>query len=85
MQQRRGSARLDDHAVVEHDRAIGDLDRREPLRRDQDGAPGECGAEVLDEMALGLRVDRRHRVVEHDDACAGDERARERDALTLPT
>ena len=34
-------------------------------------------------MALGLRVDGRHRVVEHDDARAGDERARERDALAL--
>ena len=70
-------------AVVEHDGAVGDLDGREPLRRDQHGAAGERGAEVLDEVALGLRVDRRHRVVEHDDARARDERARERDALAL--
>src|SRR5581483_3665541 len=83
LQQLLRRAGLDDPAIVEHDRAVGDLDRREPLRRDQDGAARERGAEVRDEVALRLRVDRRHRVVEHDHACACDQRARERDALAL--
>src|SRR3954452_5089 len=48
---------LQDHAVVEDDRAVGDLDRREALRRDQDRPAGERGAEVLDQVALGLGVD----------------------------
>src|SRR5581483_4067866 len=77
-------AGLDDAAAVEHDGAVRDLDGRETLRREQDRASRECRAEIRDEVALGLRVDRRHRVVEDDHARAGDERARERDALALP-
>src|SRR5215218_7098582 len=74
---------LEDHTVVEHDRAVGDLDGREALRRDQNGPPGERGAQILDQVALRLRVDGRHRIVEDDDACARDQRPRERDALAL--
>ena len=69
--------------VAEHDRAVGDEDGREPLAGDEHGPPGDRGAEVLDQVALGLGVDRRHRVVEHEHARAGDERARERDPLAL--
>ena len=47
------------------------------------GAAGDRGAQVLDEVALGLGVDGRHRVVEHEHARACDERAREGDALPL--
>src|SRR5918992_2431982 len=37
-----------DHApFVEHDGAVGDADRREALRGDQDGAAGDGGAQVL--------------------------------------
>src|SRR5882757_714407 len=79
-----GRADFDDHAVVEHHGAIGDLDGRETLRCDQDGAAGQRGAEVLDEVPLGLRVDGRHGVVEHDHTCARDERTRKRDPLPLP-
>src|SRR3954471_4690240 len=75
---------LEDHAVVEHDRAVGDLDRREALRRDQDCPAGERRAQVLDQVALRLGVDRRHRVVEYDDARARNQRPREGDALALP-
>src|SRR5437762_1256721 len=41
------------------------------------------GALPGDEAPLGERVDGGERVVEHDDACAGDERACEGDALAL--
>src|SRR5690242_6723270 len=53
-QQLVGGSGLDHDAVVEHDRAVGDLDGREALGRKQDGPAGERGAEVLDEVALGL-------------------------------
>src|SRR3954453_2169828 len=79
-----GCAGFDDPAVVEDDCAIRDLDGRQALGCDQHGPSGECGAEVLDEVPLGLGVDRRHRVVEHDDARAGDKGAGEGDALSLP-
>ena len=76
-------ALLDDPALVEHDREVGDADRREPLGRDEHGSPGDRRAEVLDEQALRLGVDGGHRIVEHEDARAGEERPRERDALAL--
>src|SRR3954469_14494731 len=41
---------LDDHAVVEDDRAIGRLDGREALRRDEDATAGDGGAGVLDQQ-----------------------------------
>ena len=45
--------------------------------------PSSAGRSRLHEAALGERVDGGERIVEHDDARAGDERARERDALAL--
>ena len=54
----------------EHDGAVGELDGREPLRRDEHRAARERGAEALHEPPLGQRVDGRQRVVEHDDARA---------------
>ena len=76
-------ARLDDDAVDEHDRAVGELDGREALRRDEHRLAFERRPQPLDEPPLRERVDRGERIVEHDDARAGDERARERDALAL--
>ena len=78
-----GPPLLDDPPLVEHDGAVGDADRREPLRRNEHGAARHGRAQVLDEEPLGLRVDGRHRVVEHEHARAREERARERDALAL--
>ena len=74
---------LDDPSVDEHDRAVGELDGREPLRRDEHGTPLERRPQPLDEAPLGERVDGRERIVEHDDARTGDERARECDPLAL--
>src|SRR5580765_697397 len=42
---------LDDAAVHEHDRPVGDLDRREPLGRDENSPSGDGRAEVVDEHA----------------------------------
>ena len=49
----------------------------------QHGAAGDGGAEVLDQVPFGLRVDGGHRVVEHEHARAREQRPRERDALAL--
>src|ERR1041385_4318075 len=76
---------LDDDAVAEHARAVATLHSREALRRDEHGPSRDGGTERVDEQTLGLRVDRRERVVEDDDARAGDERACEGDALPLST
>ena len=45
--------------------------------------PASAGRRFSTRWRSVSRVDGRHRVVEHDDACARDERARERDALAL--
>src|SRR5581483_4380532 len=45
-------AGLDDPARLKNDGAVGELHRREALRRDEDGAARERGAEALDETAL---------------------------------
>ena len=73
----------DDDAVDEHDGAVGDLHGREALRRDEHRPARDGRAQRVDEQPLGLGVDGRERIVEDDDPRAGDERARERDALAL--
>src|SRR5438034_5204235 len=83
-EQLRRRAVLDDAAVEQDDRAVRDLHGREALRRDEHGSSLDRGAQVVDEQALGLRVDRAQGIVEHEHVCARDERARERDALALP-
>ena len=45
--------------------------------------PASAGRRRVDEVSLGLRVDGRERVVEHEHAGACDQRAGERDALPL--
>ena len=45
--------------------------------------PASAGPQARDDVLLGLGVDGRERVVEHEHARARDQRARERDALAL--
>ena len=78
-------SRLDNLAVDQHHRAVGDLDRRKALRRNENRVAGERGPQTLNEPPLGEGVHCRQGVVEDDDARAGDERARECDALALAT
>src|SRR5438270_3980287 len=68
-----GRAGLGHAPVDEHNRAVGDLYRREPLGCDQHGAAVERGPEPVDEQALGLGVDGGHRIVEHDNAGTGQQ------------
>src|SRR5262245_26290753 len=67
-QELEGRAALDDPPVDEHDRPIGDLDRRQPLGRDEDGAAGDGRTQVVDEHPFGLGVDCRQRIVEDEHA-----------------
>ena len=58
-------------------------DRREPVRDHNGGAPGEQPLESLLDSALGMEVDVRGGLVEHEDAGIGDQRTGEGDQLAL--
>src|SRR5262245_24000027 len=47
---------LDDHAALEHDRPVGDENRRQALARHEDRAALDGRTEILDQQALRLRV-----------------------------
>ena len=76
-------ADLDDAAAVEHDDLVGVAHGREPVR-DRDRRPplGEPLERLL-HRALGLRVERRGRLVEDEDRRVAQDRPRDRDALLL--
>ena len=76
-------ALLDDPAVVEHDDLPGAADRRQAVGDHDRRAPGEQPPHALLDPALGVDVDVRGRLVEHEDPRVGDQRARERDELAL--
>ena len=71
LQQLGVGAALADLAAVHDEDAVGVLDGRQPVRDDQRGAPAEQARHgILDEQ-LGLGVDARRRLVEHQDRRAG--------------
>src|SRR5205823_11309532 len=77
-------AGFDDPALLEDEDEVRLLDRGDPVRH-EDRRPGaEEVAEAVEDLAFGLRVDARERVVEDEDARRGGEHAGERDALLLP-
>ena len=76
-------ALLDDPAVVEHDDPPGLADGREAVGDDDRRAPGQQAAQAGLDAALGVQVDVRRRLVEHEDARVGDERAGEGEQLAL--
>ncbi len=61
-------ALVDHVAPVHDDDAIGELERRAPVRDQDRGAPDEQAAQGLVDLGLDARVDRRGRVVEQQDA-----------------
>jgi len=77
-------ALLDDPAVSEDDDAAGLADRRQAVGDDDRRAPGEQAAQAVLDLAIGVQVDVRRRLVEDQDAGVGRERAREGDELALP-
>src|SRR5207248_3182017 len=69
--------------VLEHDDRAGVANRREAVRDDERRAAVQEAAEGVLDLALGADVDRARRLVEDQDARVGEQRARERDELTL--
>src|SRR5579883_1102056 len=84
--QRLVTAALDDAAFLEHQNLVGHAHGREAVRdHDGDALAGEL-AKMLEHLRLGRRIDRRGRLVEHQDVgLAPHEGAREGDLLPLPT
>src|SRR5439155_21352360 len=76
-------ALLDDPAMLEHDDAARVANGRQAVRDDDRRAPGEQAAQALLDAALGVQVDVRRRLVEHEDPGIGDQRARESHELAL--
>ena len=69
--------------LAQHQDLVGVADRREPVRDHQRGAAGERGLERHLDGALGLRVEVRRRLVEHDDVRRLEQQAGDGDALLL--
>ena len=78
-------ALLDDPAALEDVDAIGVHDRREAVRdQDRDGVPARFDvANRLADLLLGDRVERRSRLVEDQQVRPPQQRAGDREALTL--
>ena len=77
---------LDRPAKIHHDHLVGDVpDHREVVRDEEIGEPElllQLQKEVQD-LRLDRDVERRDRLVEHDDFGSEHQRARDRDALAL--
>ena len=70
-------------AALHHDDAVGETERGATVRDEDRGAVLHDLAQGGVDLFLGPRVDRRRRVVEHEDARVGEHRARDGDALAL--
>src|SRR5262249_26853636 len=75
--------RLDDRAVAQDGHSIGQRQRGEPLRGEEDGTAAHRLTQARDDPRLGPRVYRRQRVVENEHGRVGEQRAGERDPLAL--
>ena len=77
-------AGFDDVSAVDHEDAIGLLDRRQSMCDDERRAVVHQLIERPLDDALGFGVQRRRRFVENQDRRILEQRARDRDALPLP-
>ena len=77
-----GSA-LGDAALIQHDDLVGADDRREPVRDHERGAVARHPLQRLLDFVLGMAVERRGRLVQHQDRRRLQHRARDRHALLL--
>ncbi len=76
-------AGVEHRALVHDDDAIGERERRAPVRDEDRRARARDLAQRRVDLLFDARVDRRGRVVEEQDLRIGEQRARERDALAL--
>src|SRR5258706_478156 len=77
------SSALDDARVLEHDDALERRRGRQAVRARQHGAAAHQLGEGALHGDLALGVERRGRLVEQDDRCVLEDRARDADALAL--
>ena len=78
------SALVDDPSPVQDDDPLGEMQRRLAMRDEQRGPVRHHPTERIVNRGLDPSVDRARRVVEDQDARVIENRARERDPLTLP-
>ena len=76
-------AALDDAPVVHDEDLVGIHDRRQPVRDDERRVAARDAVELGLYRLLRLRIERRSRFVEDEDARVLEYRARDRDALLL--
>src|SRR3984957_4525882 len=72
-----------DEAAIDDENGVGMHDRRQPVGDDDRGAPLAELRHRLLYVALGFGIERRSGLVEQDDRCVLDQRARDGDALAL--
>src|SRR5258708_7178221 len=77
------AALLDDFATVEHQDAVEAAHRRQSVRDHDRGAALHQPFHRLLDQRFGFGIEARRRLVEDQDRRVGQERARQRDALTL--
>ena len=77
------AAALHHRAVLQHQDAVGADHAGQPVRQDQRGAPGHQPVERLLDHRLVLGIDRRQRLVQHQDRRVAQQRPGDRDALAL--
>src|SRR5260370_19244836 len=85
LHQFRVRALLHQAAMFEEDDAVSAAHSREPVRDVNGGAAAREGTQPFEKVVLGLRVERRRRLVEQQDLRVTHERARKRDLLPLPS
>ena len=78
-------AALQYHAALDHQDLIGPADGREAVGDHKGGAPLHQVAEAILNHGLRFGVERRGRLIENKNARVGQNRARNRKALALPT
>ena len=76
-------ALLDDLAAIEHDDVVGMHDRGEAMGDDEAGALARHALERVLDLALGMAVERRSRLVEHENGRRLQNGAGDRHALLL--
>src|SRR5713101_7180221 len=85
LHQLRVRALLDEAAVLEEDDPVGAAHSREPVRDVDRRAPTSERTQPLEQVVLGLRIQRRRRFIEEQDLRVAHERPRQRDLLPLAT
>src|SRR5947209_1480882 len=76
-------ATLGDDALVKHEDLVGVDHRRQPMRDHQRRAPARHAIERVLDFGLRMAVERRGRLVEHQDRRGFEDRAGDGDALLL--